>query len=266
MPTLDSYNEDKPLKCLLIGASGAGKTGALGSLVDAGYKLRILDYDNGLDVLPQVITKRENLKNVSYVTLTDGLQLVGDKIITKGMPSAFQKGLKLLNDWKPEGEESLGKATDWGRDTIIVVDSLTFMGQAALARVLFMNGRGGGKPEIQDWGDAMAQLEHVLGMLYSDAINCHVIVLTHIAFVGGDEGAPLFGFPSALGSKLPPKVGRYFNHTLQADVIGSGKAAKRVIRTKPNGLIDIKCPLKDIPETLPLATGLAEYFKLARGV
>ena len=50
----------KITKCILLGDSGTGKTGALASLVKAGYKLRVLDLDNKLasGILPQVI-KRE---------------------------------------------------------------------------------------------------------------------------------------------------------------------------------------------------------------
>ena len=40
-----------------MGDSGTGKTEALCSLVLAGYKLRILDLDNGLDIVKSYLTE-----------------------------------------------------------------------------------------------------------------------------------------------------------------------------------------------------------------
>ena len=45
-----------PAKILLIGKSGAGKTGALASLVAAGYNLRIIDTDKGVRPLRSLLT------------------------------------------------------------------------------------------------------------------------------------------------------------------------------------------------------------------
>ena len=57
MPSLDQHQSNDFVKLLLIGDSKAGKTGSLISLVKAGYKLRILDLDNLLDVLKYFIMK-----------------------------------------------------------------------------------------------------------------------------------------------------------------------------------------------------------------
>ena len=55
MPSLANHQSNEFTKLLIEGDSGSGKTGALASLVKAGYKLRILDMDNGLDALKQTI-------------------------------------------------------------------------------------------------------------------------------------------------------------------------------------------------------------------
>ena len=55
MPALGQHQSSDIVKMLFIGPSGAGKTGALASLASAGYNLRILDMDNGLDVLANVL-------------------------------------------------------------------------------------------------------------------------------------------------------------------------------------------------------------------
>mgnify|MGYP001496439716 CR=1 FL=1 len=50
MTSLADHHASSLVKMLYIGDSGTGKTGSLVSLVDAGYKVHVLDMDNGLDV------------------------------------------------------------------------------------------------------------------------------------------------------------------------------------------------------------------------
>ena len=61
MPALGQHQSSDIVKMLFIGPSGAGKTGALASLASAGYNLRILDMDNGLDVLANVLNNPKTL-------------------------------------------------------------------------------------------------------------------------------------------------------------------------------------------------------------
>ena len=58
---------------MLIGNSGTGKTSALLSLVQAGYRVRILDLDSGLDALFQLIRAKakDKMPNVDYETRRD---------------------------------------------------------------------------------------------------------------------------------------------------------------------------------------------------
>lgn len=285
MPDFCDHQSSDTTKLLLIGESGVGKTGALASLIKAGYKLRILDFDNGLDILRGVLgTYKPQPGQVIFETLTDKRKAVNGKPIPDGLPVAFAKGLDLLTEWKlPErkikttnlaGEEvekvlpayNLGKITSWGSDVVLVIDSLSLMGDAALRHVLALNGRLLTAPQLNDWGDAIRMLEDTLGLLYSDAIRCHVIITSHITFVGADDaGGVQKGYPNALGSKLPPKVGRYFNAVLGVRTKGSGANVKRVIRTQSEGLVEFKnpAPLK-VPVELPIETGLADYFKIVQ--
>ena len=62
---------------MLIGDNGSGKSGAVASLADAGYNIRMLDLDNGIDVLasllkdPKAGYKRDALDRAEYDTITD---------------------------------------------------------------------------------------------------------------------------------------------------------------------------------------------------
>lgn len=272
MPQLSSHQSTSATKMLLIGESGSGKTGALVSLVEAGYNLRILDFDNGLDVILGIINKKypeeskrkELLDKIVFETLTDKLKNVGGKIVTDGAPQAFNIAMQLLDCWKRGGID-LGKVESWGENDVLIIDSLTFLSKAIMRHVLFLNGRGTAHPQIQDWGAAMEVVEGLLGLLYSTNIKCNVIITSHISYIELDNGMNK-GYPSTLGNKLPPKVGRYFNSLLMVKTKGSGSGLQRVIRTVTDSNIDLKTSIPGVlPDELPISTGLADFFKAQRG-
>jgi hypothetical protein len=250
---------------LFIGDSGTGKTGALVSLVKAGYNLVILDFDNGLDILTSILSEEPNaaelLSRVTYETCTDKLKAVNGILMPDGQPKAYSKAMKLLTNWKTD-DEDLGPVSAWDKKTILIVDSLTFMSNAVFRYVDFVNNF---KDPRQTYGESMKLIENTLGMLYSDAIGCHVIITSHISYIETEAGVNK-GYPSSIGKALSPKIPRYFNTVLQAKVIGAGASAKRKIRTVPDGSLDLKtatAPNK-LPAELPLETGLADFFKAAK--
>jgi len=102
MPSLKDHQSNEYTKCLLIGDSKAGKTGALASLVKAGYSLRILDYDNGLDVLKQFVLRDcpERLGDIEFRTLRDKRRATAEGTVVDGAPKAFIDGIKMLDRWK----------------------------------------------------------------------------------------------------------------------------------------------------------------------
>lgn len=266
MPSLAEYSSKKPIKMLSVGDSGGGKTGALASLAEAGFKLRILDYDNGVGILASLLKGKPGLANVAYESLLDDFQGLGTKIIPKGMPTAFTRGLSMLNRWKGKDGVDLGPVSTWGRDSILVVDSLSHMSNSALVYILSLNNRAGDHPYQSDWGQAMDMIEGVLKILYSDSIKCHVIVNAHITYVGGEfdeDKKAIVGakpYPNTLGQKLPPKVGQYFNTLLHFDTSPIGK---KVIRTIPNGNLAVKSEILGLPKELSLESGLADFFRAA---
>jgi len=259
MPPLKNHQSSQTTKMLLIGNSGAGKTGALASLADAGYNLRILDLDNGIDVLANMLRdKPEAMDRVEFETVTDQMVNRGGRLVPKSA-TVWQRCAKLLDNWKTETAD-LGPITTWTTKDVLVIDSLTFISMAALNFVLSMDAKLGQRPQLQHWGDAQTLIEGLLGMLYDDGVKCNVIVTSHITFLG-DEGN-MTGYPSTIGKALPPKVGRYFNNTLVVKSQGQGSNIRRKIVTAPTGLIESKnsSPSKVKPD-YPLETGLADFFK-----
>lgn len=269
MPSLSEYSSQKSIKMLMVGDTGKGKTGALASLAELGFKIRILDYDNGVGILASLLKGKTALSNITYESCLDSFISSGGKILPKGMPTAFSRGLALLTKWSPRDGVDLGPVSSWDKNSILVIDSLSHLSNSALVFVLAMNGRSGEHPYQSDWGQAMDMVEGVLKLLYSDQIKCHVIVNAHITYVGGtlnDKTKQIEGakpYPNTLGQKLPPKVGQYFNTMLQADTVGTGSTLKRIIRTYPDGELGIKSEVLGLPKTLPLESGLADFFKLA---
>lgn len=255
MATLTQKHLASPVKLLNLGDSGAGKTGVLAGLATAGYELFILDFDNGTDILGELITSPEARARVHIETLTDrGMMVPGKARMTKLTPQAFTKALNLLNRWiDSETKTDFGPVAGWDTKRVLIIDSLTFMSNAALSYALSVNGHAGQNPTQPDWGDAMTLVEQTLEILYSTDIKCHVIINTHIEYQQAEGLGLLKGLPMALGKKLTPKIGRYFNFMIQTKTRGT----ERLILTKPDGLVELKCPLVELPSTLPATTGLA---------
>jgi AAA domain-containing protein len=263
MPALSSHQSSTITKLLLVGDSGSGKTGSLASLAQAGFNLRIIDMDSGLDVLANLLANSPALDRVVFETITDKMRNVNGRLIP-AQATAWQRMVGLLTNW-PE----LGPITSWGANDILVLDSFTMAGNAAMNFVQAMNSNMGKRPQQSEWGDAQNHLESLLQMLYDEAVKCNVIVTSHIAFIGEENGAVATGYPMALGKALPPKVGRYFNTILLARSSGAGASVKREILTSStrmgSGIVELKNtnPGRVAP-AYPLATGLADYFKAIR--
>lgn len=285
MGTLDQHVSGSVTKMMLIGDSGSGKTGALASLVFAGYNLRILDFDNGIDILANVLRQKDPalLKKVRYITCTDKMSVLGGKIQATSS-KAWNDGVNALSDWKDGAEPALGGVTTWGPKDVLVVDSLTFAGKAALRFICALNGRLAVKPFQSDYGDAQSLVENFLGMLFSTSLSCNVIVLSHIREVGKsatisvtdkdgkekpvvveEEGTRKGYAETGTGKALSPIVGRFFNSVLMVEIIGEGQYARRQIVTVPTGNIGLKNSAPGLVKPkYSLETGLAEYFAAIR--
>jgi len=273
---------------ILIGDSGTGKTGSLVSLVKAGYKVRILDLDNGLDILYNLVREQcpEFIENVHYVTVTDKFKNIAGKAVPVNSDS-WPRAVKLLDNWSNYGEVrkvtgpdgkttnqqittdhpehfNFGRPQDWGPDCILVIDSFTFLCNAAMRYILKMNNRPAGPTWESDWNEAQQLVENLLGMLYDESMRTNIVVCAHIA-VRTEKDGSVTAYPTALGKALGPKVGRYFNAMLEVRRHGAGNTVRRTINTVPAGLLELKNPNPlRVKSSYPIDVGLAEYFKAVR--
>jgi len=268
MPTLDNHQSNEYTKLLIEGDSGSGKTGALASLVAAGYKLRILDFDNGLEPLKQYVRRDSPalLSNVEFVSLRDERKAgaLGPKV-TK--PTAFIRAIKLLDHWKytddSDNNIDLGIPAEWGPDCILVVDSLTFMSDAAwnFREPLTPRGKSGDYDKRAVYGDAQGAIEDVLALLTSESFRTNVIVISHIKYIDNPDGTRK-AYPTAVGSALSPIIPRYFNSVALCQTNAGGK---RTIQTTATAMIDLKNPKPfEMLPSYPIETGLAAFFAVLR--
>lgn len=251
-----------------MGDSGSGKTGSLTPLVAAGYKLRVLDFDNGLETLKQFILKEcpENIANVEFRTLRDKRKSSPEgAVIPK--PTAFIDAIKMLDNWKykdESGEEiDLGPPAEWGSDCILVLDSLTFMSDAAFdfREPLAPKGRDGKYDIRAVYKDAQDAIENVLALLTSESFQTNVIVIAHVRYLEREDGLRK-GYPTSVGSAISPIIPRYFNSVALCQTSAGGK---RTIQTQANAMIDLKNPKPfAMAPSYPIETGLGEFFGVLR--
>lgn len=264
---------------LNMGSNGSAKTGALAALLKAGYKIRMLAFESGAEILVNIMREKEGWTDEQIDAALD-IELCLDEYHMFGVPgkqtmrakaaTAFPKAMKVMANWP-----GYGSPLTWGDDVIFVIDTLTSNGRACLNFTFEMKGKltdldkDATKISQPDWGDAMKLQEDLMAMTMS--MPCHVIVNSHITFLTPDGELSDKGFPSALGSKLPPKIGGYFNHILHFTKQGVGMRKTRGFTPTETGLVETKTSSTKVDDWYPLSMatptkdGLAKYFSDIRG-
>ena len=279
MPSLANHQSNDFTKLLLIGDAKSGKTGSLISLVEAGYKLRILDMDNLLDILKYMIYEKcpDKIDNVEFRTLRDKRKGTQQGSIIDGSPKAFVDAIKMLDRWKykdADGTEiDLGVPANWGPDCILVLDSLSRFCDSAwdFADAMNVPGRSGEKDPRQTYGHAQDVVEQTLATVTSSSFETNVIVIAHVSYMeiggyvdpntGKMVGGTLKGFPQGIGAKLSPKIPQYFPNV----VLYTNEGGKRTLRTNSTPLIDLaNAKPFAMQKSYPIESGLAQFFAVLR--
>jgi DNA polymerase III delta prime subunit len=264
MPNLVNHQSSNITKLLLEGDSGTGKTTALACLVDAGFKLRIWDYDNGLAALIRELKRRcpAKIENVEFETLRDQYTASAGGPIVKGTPKAFSNGLNLMDKWSDKT-----KPEDWGPDYIAVIDSLTHLSVGAFNWSKMMHNALTWREGISQKGidprniyqTAQKAVENMLALLTSASFATNLIVISHIKYSEREDGTTK-GYPLSVGSALGPIILTYFNdHVLSFESTGTGDRQRRIIRTKSTFMLDLKSAT-EAPSELEASDGLLKFF------
>lgn len=255
MVALGDHSSSKFSRIMYIGDSGTGKTGSLTSLVADGYKIRVLDMDNGLDVLKEFVRKEcpAMIGNVDYETRRDKFRATKAGIVCTN-PTAMVDALGLMAKWSDDSDPS-----QWGPEYIFVLDSLSAYGRAAYEWARQQNPLA--KDPRQWYHAAQQAIENMLALLTSEAFATNVIVISHVNMVEVSEGVTK-GYANSLGKAQGPIIPRYFNTMVLAESSGMGKNVRRKIKTVPTGMIDLKSPVPfKLESELPLETGMSTLFK-----
>ena len=198
MTSLDKF--PKLVRGFCVGFPGSGKTGSLAALANAGYKLRIIDFDRNVDPLLQYVGKEawSNVEVAQFYNPTElkkfsvklGQDLVTiEKLVPVGTPSAYTKALRLLTDgWKYTDQRTgelvdLGKIQDWKDDTILILDSLTSQGERIREYAEWFLKRQSKGLRIQDWGLMQKEQSEFLETMKIVGINCHILVIAHLKLI-----------------------------------------------------------------------------------
>jgi hypothetical protein len=269
MPSLANHQSNDYTKLLLLGDAKSGKTGSLVSLVKAGYKLRILDFDNLLDILKYQIIDQcpDKINNVEFRTLRDKYKAGAQGSVIDGRPKAWTDAIRMLDDWKYTDEDgteiNLGKPAQWGPDTILVLDSLSRLCDAAydFHESIIPRGKSGDYDGRAVYGNAQDDVEKVLAMLTSKGFATNLIVIAHGTYVDLPDGTKKI-YPQGVGQKLSPKIPQYFPNYIRY----RNKSGKRTIQVTSDAMIDLANTRPGaLDKELPIETGLAEIFAALRG-
>jgi len=269
MPSLSAHQSNSFTKLLLLGDAKSGKTGSLVSLVKAGYKLRILDLDNLLDILKYKIIEEcpDKLDAVEFRSVRDKYKPGPGGTMIDGKPKAWTDSLKLLSNWKytdeTSGEEiDYGNPAEWGADTILVIDSLSRWCDAAydFHEAIIPRGKSGDFDGRAVYGNAQDDVEKQLAMLMSNTIRTNIIVIAHGTYMDLPDGTKKI-FPQGVGQKLSLKIPQYFPNYVRY----RNKSGKRTIQLESDSMIDLANTRPNaLNKELPIETGLADFFQALR--
>lgn len=278
-----------PGRIMIVGYPGSAKTGCIACLANAGFKIRMLDFDGNYEPLLRFCTD-EGLRNIDIFSCEDKLRQGARYHEVIGQPQAFANAWKMLDRWKyknPDGTETdLGASKEWGPDHIVLLDSLTSMGKASFRRAQFLKNKTPENNTDAVWGFAMAEQDAMIEQLTSVSNHFHVIVLAHLKMIGpksprrekGEEEdvtamkikiaadaaqlIPTRLFPSALGQQLPPEIGGHFPTLILAESVplGNNKVVRR-LKTIPRPELDLKVPSPNIPAEMDVKDGMLQVFK-----
>ena len=147
MPSLADMKKTRLLKMIGIGPPSTGKTGSLCALAnqmsDFGLeRIVIADWDDGAEVLINYI-KPEAQEKVFVEVFRDKLKpkTDGSSPVVMGSDTgdltglknkmAWARGNQMMNWWKTK-DYDIGRAIEWGPETLFVCDTLTGMGDAGM--------------------------------------------------------------------------------------------------------------------------------------
>lgn len=269
MPSLDAYLTTPPIKGLLAGHSGAGKTCSLVSLIAAGYPLCIVDLESSMAPLASMAAQWSLVDQLprltSVQTIAPQYSVVGEKLKADvGSAPVWSQILNLLMNWP-----GLGPIYNWPSEFVLVIDSLTALGNATLSAnraAIAAQSRGKSEAFGRDIGGAQDDLASLFDTLRAASVRCSVIITCHMEqYSTPDKGA--VWFPNVPGKKLSPAVASFFDFGALLDVVPGSTGPQYRFTCLPNTAYGfLKSPAgPQVPQYLPTSYALGWMFERIRG-
>lgn len=252
------------LNIMLVGASGAGKTYSLRTLVDAGLDVFVIYTEPGMTTLgdlphdhyhyhyiaPAAETWQAMLDSATKINRMTMKGLANLDGINKDKHAQYLELLTTCNNFVCDCcGESWGSTADWPLTRALVVDSLSGVNIMALNLVV------GSKPvkSMGDWGIAMDNLNRFVTQL-TTGIPCHFILTAHLEPERDEVTGRIENMPSILGRKLAPVLPRFFDDVIHCVADGdkfTWSTASGNVTTKAR---DLPIAANQSPSFVPLIT------------
>lgn len=233
-PSLPSSVILQPPSVLLQGASGAGKTSSIPTLLQAGLEVFVIGTEPGfvdslVDRCRVLNVSMDKLHWMSVLPATDGWDALDEmtrvigtldfegvsKLKGVGKDKTRVPAMKFLSALKDFVDErtgqSFGSFTLWDDTCVLVIDSLS--GLSIIAWYLTVGNKPTAAPG--EWNIAMNYIEALLMKINSDR-QCYFVLTAHVE----KEMDEILGvnkiMTSTLGRKLAPKIPRFFSEVVYA--------------------------------------------------
>lgn len=243
----------KPPAVLLMGETGAGKTYAARTLVEAGLEVFVLFTEPSMEVLADLPADRLHWAyippaNPDWATLLDGAKKVNTLTyeaisrlpgINKTKYAQFLEVYARLADFKCDRTgETYGPVDAFGPNRALIIDSLSGLNIMALDLVV-----GSNPVRTQgEWGVAMDNLERLINKC-TTGLHCPFVLTAHLEREVDEVAGGTRVMAAALGRKLAPRLPRFFSDVILAKRDGanfywSTTAANTALKARNVGLGD----------------------------
>ena len=235
----------EPPAVLLSGFPGTGKTHSLVTFVKAGLELFVLCTEGrGIETLIDAAAKEGvDINRIHWSTVKAksggiaGLKtqaqfantmtyegLSGIKVgIEKNKMAQYMDLLRQIENFHDERTgKDFGDVTSWGPDRVFVLDSLSGLNDIILSNTVGLKPA----PAMGEWGVAQKQEMDFVNLLTSD-LKCFFVLTSHLDRVEEEVTKMQRVVPAGIGSKVGPRIGKYFSEVVQAkrNVDQAGKAS-----------------------------------------
>jgi hypothetical protein len=224
-------NERGP-KVLLIGDVGTGKTYAPAFLALDGYDVFYIFTEPGMDTFKAFPSELSDLIGTKiFYTYKAAISSDIDVLLNatkkvnmlnyealSNLPEADKKNTTeyidiinaLRNFVDDNTKKSFGNVSTWGMDRVLVIDSLSGLNYAIMRNAV------GTKPVpgLQWFNVAQKSEEDLLNFLCFN-LKCWVIITAHPEREVDENTGTTKIYPSAIGRKLAPRIGRFFSEVLE---------------------------------------------------